>query len=135
MYLLDTNILLELLLDQDNADQVERFLLSAPRENIFLSEFSLYSLGIVLLRKNLLGVFIQLVDDLLLQGGIRLARLGPEEMSILVDNVNRFGLDFDDAYQYQYTAAQLRKLSIISFDGDFDKTELGRKTPSEVMQV
>jgi len=133
MYLLDTNILLELLLDQDNADQVERFLLSAPRENIFLSEFSLYSLGIVLLRKNLLGVFIQLVDDLLLQGGIRLARLGPEEMSILVDNVNRFGLDFDDAYQY--TAAQLRKLSIISFDGDFDKTELGRKTPSEVMQV
>ena len=74
-----------------------------------------------------------LVDDLLLQGGIRLARPGPEEMSILVDNVNRFGLDFDDAYQY--TAAQLRKLSIISFDGGFDKTELGRKTPSEVMQV
>lgn len=131
MYLLDTNILLELLLDQDSADQVERFLRSAPRENLFLSEFSLYSLGIVLLRKNRLDVFIQLVNDLLLQGGIRIARLNPEEMSVLVDNVNRFGLDFDDAYQY--TAAQLRKLSIISFDGDFDKTELGRKTPSEVL--
>ena len=30
MYLLDTNILLELLLDQDRADEVEQFILVEP---------------------------------------------------------------------------------------------------------
>jgi predicted nucleic acid-binding protein len=39
-----------------------------------------------------------------------------------------FHLDFDDAYQY--AAAFHHDLVLISFDSDFDKTKLGRKTPS-----
>jgi len=35
MYLLDTNILLELLLDQEEADQVERFLRRLSLPDIF----------------------------------------------------------------------------------------------------
>jgi len=46
MYLLDTNIFLELLLDQERADDVEKLLRSAPRERFHISEFSLYSVGI-----------------------------------------------------------------------------------------
>ena len=47
MYLLDTNIFLELLLDQERADDVEKLLRSVPRERFHISEFSLYSMGTV----------------------------------------------------------------------------------------
>jgi predicted nucleic acid-binding protein len=43
MYLLDTNIVLELLLDQEKADEVERFLRNTSPESLHLSEFTLYS--------------------------------------------------------------------------------------------
>lgn len=55
MYLLDSNILLELLLDQDKADEVEQLLRMQPRERLHVSEFSLYSIGIILFRHNLSG--------------------------------------------------------------------------------
>jgi len=50
----------------------------------------------------------------------------------LIRIVHQFKLDFDDAYQY--LAAELNDLTIVSFDKDFDKTELGRKTPSQILK-
>ena len=38
--------------DQDKADEVEHFLRNTPPEQLHLSEFALYSLGIVLLRRK-----------------------------------------------------------------------------------
>jgi predicted nucleic acid-binding protein len=52
-------------------------------------------------------------------------------MSRLIEVSSQFNLDFDDAYQY--VAAELRGLVIVSFDGDFDRTLLGRKTPAQVL--
>ncbi len=40
------------------------------------------------------------------------------------------GLDFDDTYQY--FSAKKYNLTIISFDKDFDKTVIGRKTPEQI---
>ena len=45
--------------------------------------------------------------------------------------MERFRLDFDDSYQY--TAAEKRNLTIVSFDGDFDGTDRGRTTPAEML--
>jgi predicted nucleic acid-binding protein len=64
-------------------------------------------------------------------GAVLLVRLGPEHMSRLIEVSSQFNLDFDDAYQY--VAAELRGLVIVSFDGDFDRTLLGRKTPAQVL--
>jgi hypothetical protein len=47
MFLLDTNIILEYLLDQDKSDEVEKFFKRYSPEEMYLSEFSLYSLGII----------------------------------------------------------------------------------------
>ena len=58
-YLLDTNIILELLLDQEQADTVARFLRQTPPETLCLSEFSLCSLGIVLTAQAELEVLIR----------------------------------------------------------------------------
>jgi len=46
-------------------------------------------------------------------------------------NFKRSRLDFDDAYQY--VTAEKFNLTIVSYDIDFDKTELGRKTPKEIL--
>jgi len=131
MYLLDTNILLEFLLNQERADDVEMFLRGTPQEKLYLSEFSLYSLGIILLRRKMSETFTRTVDDLFLQGGIRLVRLGVAAMMDIVKIAQKFNLDFDDAYQY--TAAEQYDLTLVSFDHDFDRTEMGRKTPAQVL--
>lgn len=44
----------------------------------------------------------------------------------------RFDLDFDDAYQY--TVAERRNLTVVSFDSDFDRTDRGRRTPAQILQ-
>jgi len=131
MYLLDTNIILELILDREKADDVERFLRKIPLHHLHITEFALYSLGIVLFKQKMHDVFIQSVDDLLISGGIRLLRLGFEDMPDLMNNARQYNLDFDDAYQY--TAAEKYDLAIVSFDADFERTEKKMKTPGELL--
>ncbi|HID86247.1 MAG TPA: PIN domain-containing protein [Anaerolineae bacterium] len=132
MYLVDTNLIAEILLRQTKAGGVKRFLESIAPENLYLTEFSLYSLGIILLRREMHDTFLQMVDDLLLTGGIRLVRLGLEDMQDVVHVSRRFNLDFDDAYQY--AAAEKYNLILVSFDADFDRTKRGRRTPTGVLQ-
>ncbi len=57
--------------------------------------------------------------------------LAAQEMEDIVQIARRFGLDFDDAYQYAVAARC--GLTIVSFDSDFDHTELGRKTPEDLL--
>jgi predicted nucleic acid-binding protein len=131
MYLLDTNIFLELLLDQEKADEVEKLLHSLRGRDVFISEFSLYSIGIILFRQKLYYVFTEFIGDVIFKGGIGVLRLFPGDFRRLVEVAKQFDLDFDDAYQY--VIAEKYGLTIVSFDSDFDKTELGRKTPSDVL--
>jgi len=132
MYLLDTNVFLELLLDQDRADDVERLLRSVPRERLNISEFSLYSVGIVLFHRKLFDVFVRFVEDLIITGGVCLLRLSAGDAKKLVQVAQRFSLDFDDAYQY--AVAERYGLTVISFDADFDRTERGRKMPKDLLK-
>ena len=131
MYLIDTNILLEILLSQEHAKEAKHFLDHTPRESLYLSDFSLHSIGLMLLRRQMGDVFINFVQDLLIGGGVRLVRLLAEDMQSLANIAQKFGLDFDDAYQY--VTAEKYGLAIISFDADFDRTDLQRKTPAEVV--
>lgn len=100
MYLLDTNLIVEVLLRQARAEEVKRLLDETPAEQLFLTEFSLYSLGILLTRRNLHDIFLRAVEDLLFTGGITLLRLAPIDMADITRCCKQYGLDFDDAYQY-----------------------------------
>ncbi|NSW75426.1 MAG: type II toxin-antitoxin system VapC family toxin [Candidatus Atribacteria bacterium] len=131
MYLIDTNILLEILLERERADEAEQFLCHGPTGTLFFSEFSWYSLGIFLFRQKRYEVFLQLSRDLFESSSIHLVRLTPEHVPLLAAVAQQFQLDFDDAYQY--TVAETYNLTIVSFDQDFDRTTRGRKTPQEVM--
>ena len=78
-------------------------------------------------------MFPQFVDDLFLQGGVTLVSVPPESMRLLVLVMDRFNLDFDDAYQY--VAAEESGLVIVSFDHDFDRTDRGRQAPGEIVAL
>ena len=56
-----------------------------------------------------------------------------EELKKVIKVHEKFGLDFDDAYQY--VVAQKYKLKIVSFDSDFDKTNLGRLSPENLLSI
>jgi hypothetical protein len=130
-YLLDTNIFLELLLAQDRADEVKTFLQTIPPAEFCLSEFSLYSLGIILFRRQHHREFLKMTKDLQ-DNGIQLMRITANELPDVASIAQQFSLDFDDAYQY--AIAEKFNLTIVSFDHDFDRTKRSRKTPEEVLR-
>lgn len=49
----------------------------------------------------------------------------------VLEAIEEFGLDFDDASQS--IAATTRNLELVSFDDDFDDTDLDRLTPQDVV--
>jgi predicted nucleic acid-binding protein len=52
MYLVDTNVWLERLLDQERSEDVRRFLAATASERLFITDFTLHSIGVVLIRLN-----------------------------------------------------------------------------------
>ncbi|MFV9631987.1 MAG: PIN domain-containing protein [Methanosarcinales archaeon] len=130
MYLTDTNIFLEGLLEQEKAESVRSFFQAVDLDRIFITDFSLHSISIVLFRLGEYELFISFFNDMIIDG-MEILSLNPVDMMKLEVAAQRFGLDFDDAYQYQ--AAEKYQMQLISFDRDFDRTDKGRKEPSEVM--
>jgi len=128
-YLLDTNIWLELLLDQEKRDEVHSFLRRTEASKLAISDFALYSVGILLARFKKPALLRRFLGDILAPSGINVVRLAPDQMVRLPSVIRRFGLDFDDAYQY--LAAERHGLVLISFDSVFDRTDRGRKLPSQ----
>jgi len=130
-FLLDTNVFLELLLDQKKASEVEDFFMKVDLLDVSLTDFSLHSIGIVLCSRKRYAAFVRFVEDMLVNAGIRVIHLTAEDMGTVASIAQRFGLDFDDAYQY--AVAEKFDLEIISFDSDFDRTDRGRKLPGEIV--
>jgi hypothetical protein len=133
MYLVDTNIWLERLLDQARSEEVGEFLSQIPTEHLLMSDFSLHSIGVILTRLGQTDTLPEFVDDVFIQGGVTLISVPPANMCQLVAGINQFNLDFDDAYQY--AAAKQYSATIISFDSDFDRTDAGRQTPQAILST
>ena len=131
MYLIDTNVLLEFLLDQQKADDVARFLSATAPVDRFLTEFSLYSLGVILVQRRRPEALLRVIDDVITRGRVQIIRLRADEIRDVVRACEQFNLDFDDAYQY--AAAEKHDLTLVSFDTDFDRTERGRKEPGQLL--
>ena len=61
MYLVDTNIFLEILLAQHRKEDCKRFL-DTHIEEIAISDFSLHSIGVILFRNHEGGTFLKFVQ-------------------------------------------------------------------------
>jgi len=81
----------------------------------------LHTIGVIYLRENKSREFLTFVDEDIIASGIRVISVAPDNFSKITGSADRFHLDFDDAYQY--AVAEQNRLSIVSFDKDFDRTK------------
>lgn len=129
--LIDTNIFLEVLLEQARATDAKELLAKTDKHSFLISDFSLHSIGVILLRRNKPDAFRSFLSDMVTNGGTNIALLDADEMHVVIDHATTFNLDFDDAYQY--AVADKYDLTIVSFDADFDRTTRGRNEPSAMV--
>lgn len=121
MYLLDTNIFLEILLNQEKSAVCKEFL-NKNYDKIFISDFSLHSIGVILFRYNRKEVFNKFIQDIVSE--IKVLNLPSSEYQVFSKDFTSHKLDFDDFYQY--SVAKYYDLQIVTMDSDFkqikDKT-------------
>jgi len=130
-YLVDTNVWLERMLDQEKSAIAQKFLDSVSTQQIFISDFAVHSIGVILNRLKKDDTFIKLIDDLFIDGQIEMLSLNTLDLAAVIDNIQQFKLDFDDAYQL--TIANKYDLVIVTFDGDFNIEGVKKKSPEQLI--
>jgi predicted nucleic acid-binding protein len=133
MFLIDTNCLMQMVRSRPDAPQIHALLAVVPRTRLFVSVFTLHSVGVIMRRFGLIGGFIAFIDGLGVGTQVRVVQIELAEFSLIADTCTRLALDFDDAYQY--VAADLNGLQLVSLDSDFDGTPNGRLTPAAALQL
>jgi hypothetical protein len=131
-YLVDTNIWLERLLDQEKSEVVSQFLEQIPLSDLFVSDFTIHSIGVILSKYKKFDVFSEFLDDLFVNGQIGQLSLNPNELIKVISNMQEFNFDFDDAYQL--SVSQKYDLVIVTFDKDFNTKGIRKNTPEEIIK-
>ena len=130
-YLVDTNVWLERLLDQDKSEIVSKFLNTIPVNQLFISDFAVHSIGVILSKLKKLDTLRMFLYDLFINGQIELLTLEPHDLIDVTNNIKKHNLDFDDSYQF--TVAEKYALTLVTFDKDFKVIGLKRKTPQDII--
>ena len=118
MYLVDTNIFLEILLSQDKSGDCKE-ILTGNINSIFISDFSLHSIGVILFRYRKEAIFNDFIEDVLPR--IEVVSLPKEAYRQLSEYRDAYNLDFDDSYQCKL--AEERGLMIVTMDKDFERVK------------
>jgi predicted nucleic acid-binding protein len=115
-FLFDTNIFLEVLLSQDKKETCKKLLIDFQGP-IFISEFSVHSIGIILFKQKKFQYFDQFINDIAINASIiTIPLLKYPQISIIAQ---KYKLDFDDAMQS--LIALKNNLGIITLDSDYKK--------------
>ncbi len=130
-YLVDTNVWLERLLDQEKSDIASKFLDSSPIDSLFVSDFSIHSIGVILSRLKKYDIFEVFLNDLFINGQIELLSLYSVDLFDFIEKIKKYKFDFDDSYQY--TVARKFDLTIVTFDKDFNTKGIKKKSPEEII--
>lgn len=133
MLLIDTNIFLELFLGQKKAGDCERLLEKVSKGDVeaVVTKFTVHAAEAVLNDPALILAFVRNLQNSL---GLTVYESSLEDemaSSMLMDKVK---LDFDDALQY-YVAKKLGAEAIISYDKHFDKLDVARKEPADLLKA
>ncbi len=131
-YLVDTNVWLERLLDQEKSNVAQKFFDSISPLDIFVSDFAIHSIGVILSKLDKLDILRRFIDDLFINGQIEQLSLDTSDLMNVVANIKSLRLDFDDSYQY--TVAQKYDLTIVTFDKDFNIKGVKRNSPDEIIK-
>ena len=134
MYLIDTNIFLEVLPARQNKDGCLSLLRKIEDNEVkaVATSFTIHSIEVIMANSGKLkelGVFLGNIKEL---KGLSIYYTTIAEEREALEIIEREGLDFDDAVQ-AYVANRL-EAAVISFDKHFDKVEgLKRLRPEEAI--
>ena len=79
------------------------------------------------------GGLDKFVKDLFDNGQIQQISLQPYDFADIISNIQKFKLDFDDAYQL--TTSQKYGMTIVTFDKDFNTEGINKTTPEEILRI
>lgn len=131
-FLLDSNIILEVLLGQKREKEVRKLFELIPQSEFYISDFALHSIGVILYSESDQEGFNKFFQDMVLEGPLVVLDLAENEIQDLKQYADKYQLDFDDAYQYG--VAQKLDLSLLTFDSDFDQVPVDSNTPAEILE-
>lgn len=134
MYLVDTNIFLEVMLSQARSKECEVFLKSVKEgvSKAFITDFSIYSIMIIMSGLSKLDELKVFLSSLSAYRGLAIHRNGLKELLRAVETMKEKRLDLEDAIQYS-AAMSLGVKAIVSFDKHFDGLEVPRAEPARLV--
>lgn len=127
--LIDTNVFLEVVFNQPQS-AAARAVLNNSNHDLFISDFSLRSVGVVMFRRGKANRWPKFLNRVIFSGQVKELILPDHKLVDLTDVARQFALDFDDSYQY--VLSEHYNLTLVSFDHDFDRTPRGRLLPQAV---
>jgi predicted nucleic acid-binding protein len=131
MYLIDANIILEVLYKRDRWRECSDFLAMVKRGIIkaYILHFTLHGISAILGKPELALKFL---SEIITWHGLIIVDSSIEDEIMACELANKVGLDFDDGLQYYY--AKKLGVNIVSLDKDFDKTDLRRLEPMDILK-
>jgi predicted nucleic acid-binding protein len=133
LILLDTNIFLELLLDQKRAAECESLLdlISKGRMEATVTHFAVHAVEAALGNRDDLIAFLRNLEHSV---GLSVYNTSLSDEMAIALIAQKIGLDFDDALQY-YVAKELGVDAIVSFDEHFDRLDIRRLEPRNLLDT
>jgi len=132
MYLVDTNIFLEVLLAGPRKSECEQFL-TVIKDGVqigVITDFSVHSILVIMEgvgKRDKLKIFLR---SLLAYKGLRVYATELTDEIDAIEASYEVKMDLDDAIQYQ-AASKLKTEAIVSFDKHFDGLKIPRLEPSQ----
>jgi predicted nucleic acid-binding protein len=128
----DTSVFVELLLDQNRAQESEYLLdaIAQGRVTAVVSHFAVHTIEAMLPNQQKLSAFLKDVETS--KGLTVYDTTISDEQSVSILS-GKIGLDFDDSIQF-YVAKRSSSSAIVSFDKHFDKSGIPRREPCQILK-
>lgn len=131
MFLIDTNIFLEVMLARAKRKACVEFLESVKigREKAAVTDFTIYSIMVILHGRGKLRELDRFLRSLSAYKGLTLYATSLEDKLGAVELAINNEFDVDDAVQYA-SARSIAAKAIVSLDKDFDGHDIPRRDPA-----
>lgn len=135
MYLIDTNIFLEVMLSRERNEECKELLrmLKEGRLEGIITDFTIHAIIVLLDRFKKLNALKSFLQSLTAYEGLYIYTTSLYGEIRAVELAAETGLDMDDSIQY-YAALSVNAEAIISFDRHFDNLKIPRKEPKDIVK-
>jgi predicted nucleic acid-binding protein len=133
MYLVDTNIFLEVLLARSRKEECKKLLsqLRDGKKTGLVTDFTVHSIIVTMDNLNKLTELRIFLSSLIAYKGLHVHHTSITDEVKATETATKNKLDMDDAIQYT-TALALNAEAIISFDKHFNNLKIPRKEPRQI---